>query len=142
MFQRKENMAQETDPSREELLKGAISRQKKYLSESVEVTDFLDDLLSEGVIEQAKEEEIQACLTNKGKTNAASMFWSMVLRDEIPVVRFVEIVKRKTKPKHWICGTLDKYVAKVKSGEWPLYGEPDFKSRFQYFFLNFLSNYL
>ena len=76
-------MAQKIDVSREELLKSAISHEKKYLSESVEVTDFLDLLLSEGVIEQTKEEEIQACLTNKGKTNAASLFWSMVLRDEI-----------------------------------------------------------
>ena len=131
-FQRKKyNMAQETDASREELLKGAISHQKKYLSENVLVTDFLDLLLSEGVIEQANEEEIQACLTNKGKTNAASLFWSMLLRDEIPVVRFVEIIERKTKPKHWICDKLDEFVAKVKSGEWPLYGEPDFNSRFQ-----------
>ena len=138
-FQRKwYNMAQKTDASTEDILKGAISHQKKYLSENVLVTDFLDLLLSEGVIEQAKEEEIQACLSNKGKTNAASLFWSMLLRDEIPVITFVETIQKKTKPKHWTCDKLDEFVAKVKSGEWPLYGEPDFKSRFQYFYLKFL----
>ena len=131
VFQGKKwSMAQKTDASTEERFKGAISHQKKYLSENVLVTDFLDLLLSEGVIEQANEEEIQACLTNKGKTNAASLFWSMLLRDEIPVLQFLDTIKRKTKPKHWICDKLDEFVAKVKSGEWPLYGEPNIKSRF------------
>ena len=138
VFQGKEySMAQKTDPSREELLKGAISHQKKYLSENVLVTDFLDLLLSEGVIEQAKEEKIQACLTNKGKTNAASLFWSMLLRDEIQVVRFVETMQRQTEPEHWICDKLDEFVAKVKSGEWPLYGELNIKSKFNILFSKF-----
>ena len=131
LFQRKKfKVATKTDASRKELLKGAISHQQKYLSESVDVKDFLTILWAEGVIDEAKKEKIQACSANIGDVHAASLFWSMLLRDEIPVVRFVETMQRETEPKHWICDKLDEFVEKVKSGEWPLYGEPDFNSRF------------
>ena len=134
LFQREEyNMAEETKTSREDLLKAAISHEKKDLSEIVDVTDFLNILYSKDVIGQREKEEIEACLTNKGPTNAADLFWSMLLSDKIPVVRFYDTIKQgKSEASDWLCKILDEFVAKVKSGEWPLHGEPDLKSRFQY----------
>ena len=114
--------------SRKELLQAAISHEKKFLSESVDVTDFLPHLLQEHVIEPVQEQEIQARLGNKGNIHAADLLWSMVLKDEISAVRFVDVMQKQG---HFICDTLEGFVAKVESGEWSLHGEPDIPGGFQ-----------
>ena len=124
-------MAHDTDVSHEDLLKAVIGHQKKSLSEDIDVNDFLPHLYQARVIERATEDKIRARLKTEGETGAASLFWSMVLRDEIPVLRFLEVMRKE---EHWICDKLEQGVPKVKSGEWPLHGEPDLKSRLMYYF--------
>ena len=121
-------MAEDTDVSHKDLLKGAIKHQKKSLSEEFLVTQFLDLLLQERVIEPVQYQEIQTCATNKGEIHASSLFWSKVLNEDISAVRFMKVMKRE---KHWICDMMQEYVAKVKSGEWPLHGQPDIHGGFQ-----------